>query len=125
MARFGLNVSFTDESKKLKVDHANVMPNHLALADRFTISDNFYVDSDVSADGHVWLTNTYPNQWMETHHPAAYGGQRNFKAASKAPGKFGMTDLPEQFFQRATMKPVPCGSPFQKWQGVFTILDLE
>jgi len=108
MARFGKNVSFNDENKKSKVDHANVMPNHLALADRFTISNNFYVDADVSADGHVWLTNTYPNQWMETHHPAAYGGKRNFKAASKAPGKFGMTGsagaiFPESYNEAGSM----------------------
>ena len=42
------------------------MPNHLALAKQFAISDNFYVDSDVSADGHRWLVNTYPNEWCET-----------------------------------------------------------
>jgi len=108
LARFGKSVSFTNESKKSKVDHVNVMPNHLALANRFTISDNFYVDSDVSADGHVWLTNTYPNQWMETHEAAAYGGQRNFKAASKAPGKFGMTGsagaiFPESYNEAGSM----------------------
>ena len=27
-----------------------VMPNHLNIADKFSISDNFYVDADVSAD---------------------------------------------------------------------------
>jgi len=108
LARFGKNASFTNKNKKSKVDHADVMPNHLALADRFTISDNFYVDSDVSADGHVWLTNTYPNQWMETHEAAAYGGQRNFEPASKAPGKFGMTGsagaiFPESYNEAGSM----------------------
>ncbi|HEV8514995.1 MAG TPA: bifunctional YncE family protein/alkaline phosphatase family protein [Cyclobacteriaceae bacterium] len=108
LARFGKNVSFSDQHKKLKVDNADVMPNHLALANRFTISDNFYVDADVSADGHVWLTNTYPNQWMETHHPAAYGGKRNQKQDSKAPGKFGMTGsagaiFPESYNEAGSM----------------------
>jgi YVTN family beta-propeller protein len=108
LARFGRNVSLSDENKKSKVDHVDVMPNHLALADRFTISDNFYVDADVSADGHVWLTNTYPNQWMETHHPAAYGGKRNQEADSKAPGKFGMTGaagaiFPESYNEAGSM----------------------
>jgi hypothetical protein len=84
------------------------MPNHLALAKQFTISDNFYVDSDVSADGHVWLTNTYPTQWMETHHPAAYGGKRSQKEESTAPGKFGMTGaagaiFPESYNQHGSM----------------------
>jgi len=49
------------------------MPNHLALAHQFAISDNFYVDSDVSADGHRWLVNTYPNEWCETCTAATYG----------------------------------------------------
>jgi len=108
LARFGRGVSFTDKSKRSKVDGATVMPNHLALANQFALSDNFYVDADVSADGHVWLTNTYPNQWMETHHPAAYGGQRNLKPESKAPGKFGMTGaagaiFPESYNEAGSM----------------------
>src|SRR2546427_6091806 len=41
--------------------HANVTvtPNHRALAERFALGDNFYVDSDVSADGHRWLVGAY------------------------------------------------------------------
>ena len=63
-----------------------VMPNHLALARRFAMSDNFYCDSDVSADGHRWLVNTYPNEWVETGTAAAYGGKRSMKDSSNAPG---------------------------------------
>jgi YVTN family beta-propeller protein len=108
LSRFGANVSFTNKSGKLKVEQATVMPNHLALAKQFAISDNFYVDSDVSADGHVWLTNTYPTQWMETHHPASYGGKREQRPDSKAPGKFGMTGaaggiFPESYNQHGSM----------------------
>ena len=108
MARFGNNASFTNKKGDQKVERGNVMPNHLALAKQFTISDNFYVDSDVSADGHVWLTNTYPTQWMETHHPASYGGKRSQREESKAPGKFGMTGaagaiFPESYNQAGSM----------------------
>lgn len=108
LAHYAANVSFTNRKKTMVVNNATVMPNHLALAERFTISDNFYVDSDVSADGHVWLTNTYPNQWMETHAPAAYGGKRNMKEESKAPGKFGMTGaagaiFPESYNEAGSM----------------------
>jgi len=108
MARYGANVSFTNQKKTMSVENATVMPNHLALAEQFTISDNFYVDADVSADGHVWLTNTYPNQWMETHAPAAYGGKRSQKEESKAPGKFGMTGaagaiFPESYNEAGSM----------------------
>ncbi|NOS94764.1 MAG: bifunctional YncE family protein/alkaline phosphatase family protein [Cyclobacteriaceae bacterium] len=108
LAHYAKNVSFTNRNKSLRVENATVMPNHLALAERFSISDNFYVDSDVSADGHVWLTNTYPNQWMETHHPAAYGDRRSLRQESKAPGKFGMTGaagaiFPESYNQAGSM----------------------
>jgi YVTN family beta-propeller protein len=105
---YGKNVSFKNRKGTAEVQNATVMPNHLSLAEHFTISDNFYVDADVSADGHVWLTNTYPNQWMETHTAAAYGGKRNQKEESKAPGKFGMTGaagaiFPEDYNQHGSM----------------------
>lgn len=108
LAHYAANVSFTNRKKTMTVENATVMPNHLALAEQFTISDNFYVDADVSADGHVWLTNTYPNQWMETHHPASYGGKRSMKEESTAPGKFGMTGaagaiFPESYNQAGSM----------------------
>jgi hypothetical protein len=108
LAIYGRNVSFSNRGKSSRVDNATVMPNHLRLAEQFAISDNFYVDADVSADGHVWLTNTYPNQWMETHHPAAYGGQRSQKQESNAPGKFGISGaagaiFPEHYNQHGSM----------------------
>ena len=56
------------------------------LARRFSIADNFYVDADHSADGHRWLVNTYPNEWVETSVSAAYGGKRRFRPGSPAPG---------------------------------------
>jgi len=84
------------------------MPNHLALARQFGISDNFYVDSDVSADGHRWLVNTYPNEWCETSTSASYGGNRTFKEDSKAPGVFAMNGAagaiyPEDYNEAGSM----------------------
>ena len=86
MARFGANQTVVNRRGTDKVTDVTVMPNHLALAQRFAISDNFYVDSDHSADGHRWLVNTYPNEWVETGTTAAYGGKREMRAESKAPG---------------------------------------
>ena len=64
------------------------MPNHLALAKRFTISDNFYCDSDHSADGHRWLVGVYPNEWVETSVSAHYGrGKRG--QSPNAKGRLG------------------------------------
>lgn len=108
LAIYGQDVSFSNRKGTRKVKNVTVMPNHLELAKQFGISDNFYVDADVSADGHVWLTNTYPNQWMETHHPASYGGRRRQTVESDAPGKFGMTGaagaiFPESYNQHGSM----------------------
>lgn len=74
IARYGAGVRFSNDQNSKTVDNVTVMPNHLALADRFAISDNFYCDSDVSADGHRWLVGTYPNEWVETTVAASYGG---------------------------------------------------
>jgi hypothetical protein len=85
-----------------------VMPNHLQLAKQFGISDNFYVDSDVSADGHRWLANTYPNEWVESSAPAAYGGGRDSRDDSRAPGNLGISGsagavYPEDYNEGGTM----------------------
>src|SRR5208283_6240795 len=36
-----------------------VTPNHHALARQFVLLDNFYVEGEVSADGHEWSTAAY------------------------------------------------------------------
>jgi YVTN family beta-propeller protein len=108
IARYGANISFTNRDKTKKVDNATVMPNHLRLANDFAISDNFYVDSDVSADGHRWLANTYPNEWVEATTPANYGGNRDYRENSNAPGNLGMTGAagaiyPEDYNEAGSM----------------------
>ena len=86
LARYGAGATFSNRKKTSKVEKADVMPNHLALARQFAMSDNFYCDADVSADGHRWMVNTYPNEWCETSTAAAYGGKRDLIDTSKAPG---------------------------------------
>jgi len=108
IARFGRNVTFTNHDKSKKVENATVMPNHLKLVQQFSISDNFYVDSDVSADGHRWLVNTYPNEWVEATTPANYGGNREYNGDSKAPGSLGMNGAsgaiyPEDYNEAGSM----------------------
>lgn len=108
IARYGYRRTFSNRSKTATVENATVMPNHLALARRFAISDNFYVDADHSADGHRWLVNTYPNEWVETNVPAAYGDGRNVKHHSKEPGKWAWTGsagaiFPEDYNEAGSM----------------------
>ncbi len=90
LARYGYGATFSNKVGDRTVDTATVMLNHLMLAQRFATADNFYVDADHSADGHRWLVNTYPNQWVETSVAAAYGGKRRAVAGSGAPGNYGI-----------------------------------
>ncbi|WP_338870184.1 bifunctional YncE family protein/alkaline phosphatase family protein [Spirosoma sp. SC4-14] len=52
-----------------------VTPNQHALAREFVLLDNFYVDAEVSADGHNWSTAAYANDYVEKTWPTSYGGR--------------------------------------------------
>jgi len=52
-----------------------VTPNQHALAREFVLLDNFYVDAEVSADGHNWSTAAYANDFVEKTWPTSYGGR--------------------------------------------------
>ncbi|MDD3739419.1 MAG: hypothetical protein PHP31_09025, partial [Lentimicrobiaceae bacterium] len=106
LARYGVSATFSNRSKTVTLSNVNVMPNHQALAQQFSISDNFYVDSDVSADGHRWLTCTYPNHWVETNAPASYGGgQRRIKGAPGSNAFVGSSGAiyPEDYNEAGSM----------------------
>jgi YVTN family beta-propeller protein len=64
-----------------------ITPNHHALARRFAFSDNFYCDSEVSVDGHHWAIGSYPNIFTESSLMASYGGQKDFRMPTQAPGR--------------------------------------
>jgi len=53
----------------------NVTPNHHKLAREFVLFDNFYVNSDVSADGHNWSTSAIANDYIEKMWPSNYAGR--------------------------------------------------
>ncbi|MGI4885715.1 MAG: alkaline phosphatase family protein [Janthinobacterium lividum] len=52
-----------------------VTPNHHALAREFALLDNFYVNAEVSADGHNWSTAAYATDYVEKSWPISYGGR--------------------------------------------------
>jgi len=87
LARFGMNGSVSNGAIGKIFDNVPVTPNHHALAYAYGIGDNFFVDSDVSIDGHHWLVGTYPNEWVETNVNAGYSGNRNLLIESEAPGR--------------------------------------
>ena len=54
-----------------------VTPNVHALAREFVLLDNFYVESEVSADGHEWSMAAYATDFVEKTWPLVYrGGQK-------------------------------------------------
>lgn len=50
-----------------------VTPNAHALSEMFTTFDNFYVDAEVSYDGHAFSTGAYATDFVEKMWPANYG----------------------------------------------------
>lgn len=52
-----------------------ITPNQHALAREFVLLDNFYVDGEVSSDGHNWSTGAYGTDYLEKIWPGMYGGR--------------------------------------------------
>jgi DNA-binding beta-propeller fold protein YncE len=105
LARWGEDAEVREEGEQAVV-HAQVTPNHHALARRFAFSDNFYVDSDVSVDGHHWLVGNYPNELIEASWPAAYGDRLDFRPDADAPGRLeigGAGPRPEDYLEAGTI----------------------
>src|SRR5581483_2199018 len=51
-------------------------PNHYKLAREYVLFDNFYVNSDVSADGHNWATAAIAPDYTIKLSPNSYAGRR-------------------------------------------------
>jgi YVTN family beta-propeller protein len=87
LARFGRNGAAKGHNERFSLQNVNVTPNHQKLAETYAFSDNFYADSEVSVDGHHWIVGAYPNAWTESTLMAAYGGQKDFRMPTTAPGR--------------------------------------
>ncbi len=55
-----------------------ITPNLHNLAKQFVLLDNFYVDGEVSADGHNWTMGAYGTDYLEKNWPTSYGGRGGF-----------------------------------------------
>jgi DNA-binding beta-propeller fold protein YncE len=105
LARWGETAQVKDKDEPT-VEDGHVTPNHHALARRFGISDNYYVESDVSVDGHHWLVGNYPNEVLETAWPAAYGSHSGFRTDPDTPGRIGIGSThpyPESFLEAGSL----------------------
>jgi hypothetical protein len=65
-----------------------ISPNHHALAERFGIFDRFFVNAEVSEQGHPWSTSAYVTDYGEKNTPSTYRGRR------PEPLDVGETDQP-------------------------------
>ena len=52
-----------------------ISPNHHALAERFGIFDRFFVNAEVSPDGHNWSTAAYVTDYSEKTIPSNYSSR--------------------------------------------------
>ncbi|MDX1964263.1 MAG: bifunctional YncE family protein/alkaline phosphatase family protein [Pirellulales bacterium] len=66
-----------------------VTPNQHAIVKQFVLLDNFYVESEVSADGHEWSTAAYATDFVERTWPINYrGGPGSDKIGYPAEGSY-------------------------------------
>jgi YVTN family beta-propeller protein len=72
-----------------------VSPNHHALAERFGIFDRFFVNAEVSPDGHNWSTAAYATDYLEKTVPSNYSGRGRSYDYEGTNGGFGMRDVPD------------------------------
>jgi DNA-binding beta-propeller fold protein YncE len=61
-----------------------ITPNHHALVREFVLLDNFYVESEVSADGHEWTMGAYATDFVERTWPLGYRGDNRVPYTSEA-----------------------------------------
>lgn len=59
----------------------NITPNEHAIAREFVLLDNFYVNGEVSADGHNWSMGGYATDYLEKTWPTSYGGRGGLYSA--------------------------------------------
>jgi len=52
-----------------------VTPNQHAIVREFVLLDNFFVNGEVSADGHNWTMGAYATDYLEKNWPTSYGGR--------------------------------------------------
>ncbi len=65
-----------------------VTPNHHRLAREFVLLDSFYVDAEVSADGHEWSMAAMASDFVERSWPLTYGHNKSGKFAYPSEGHF-------------------------------------
>lgn len=100
-AEFGVNGWIREQGKQERVP---IMPNHVRLAEQFSISDNFYMEPQASGDGHRWLIGVYPSLWTTRVFYSGWG----FKKSETARGRMVVigsngSQIPEDYLENGSM----------------------
>jgi YVTN family beta-propeller protein len=67
---------------RLAIFNDSVTPNAHQIARRWVLFDNFYVDGEVSADGHEWTDRAFANDYNEKTWPQIYSNRRAWDLTS-------------------------------------------
>ena len=78
-----------------------ITPNLHAIAREFVLLDNFYVNAEVSCDGHNWTMGAYANDYLEKTWPSNYSGRGDYYAGETA---YPMGNNKSGFFWDACQK---------------------
>jgi len=68
--------------RSLAIFNDSVTPNAHAISRRWVLFDNFYVDGEVSADGHEWSDAAFANDYNEKTWPQIYSDRRAWDLTS-------------------------------------------
>ena len=75
-----------------------VTPNEHKIAREFVLLDNFYVDAEVSADGHEWSMGAYASDFVEKNWRMSYGHNQMGKYPYPSEGGFSDCFSGERLF---------------------------
>lgn len=100
-AEFGMNGWLKENGKQERLP---IMPNHVRLAEQFSISDNFYMEPQASGDGHRWLVGVYPSLWTTRVFYSGWG----FKKSESAKGRIvsftsNGSQIPEDYLENGSL----------------------
>lgn len=90
--------------EKGKDERVPIMPNHIRLAEQFSISDNFYMEPQASGDGHRWLVGVYPSFWTTRVFYSGWGFKKSDSAKGRAVS-FGSngSQIPEDYLENGSL----------------------
>jgi len=121
------DVPNVDGDTSLQFFPRSASPNHHALAERFGAYDRFFVNAEVSADGHNWSDAAYAADYVEKTVGLMYGDQGrdyDYEGANRGWGKPAVDDVNEPASGYLWNAAARAGITYRDY-GEFTTADTE